>query len=76
MEQGKKNKRLFWVPAVAPLTSVVLSTLLVYITHAEKEGVAIVSIFVHIVLPPSQALSTARVDLFTSLFSCLYFSDL
>ncbi|KAK6938185.1 SLC26A/SulP transporter domain [Dillenia turbinata] len=39
---GKKNKKLFWVPAIAPLISVVLSTFFVYITHAEKDGVAIV----------------------------------
>ncbi|KAM3359477.1 sulfate transporter 1.2 [Capsicum galapagoense] len=39
---GKKNKRLFWVPAIAPLISVVLSTFFVYITHADKKGVAIV----------------------------------
>ncbi|KAK6940124.1 STAS domain [Dillenia turbinata] len=39
---GKKNKKLFWIPAIAPLISVVLSTFFVYITHAEKHGVAIV----------------------------------
>ena len=44
--QGKKKKKkksLFWVPAVAPLTSVVLSTLRVYITHADRHGVKTVS---------------------------------
>ncbi|XWS23855.1 hypothetical protein CRYUN_Cryun28dG0051000 [Craigia yunnanensis] len=39
---GKKNKKFFWVPAIAPLISVVLSTFFVYITHAEKKGVQIV----------------------------------
>ncbi|XP_042028830.1 sulfate transporter 1.3-like isoform X1 [Salvia splendens] len=39
---GKKKKKLFWVPAIAPLVSVVLSTFFVYITHAEKKGVQIV----------------------------------
>nr|GMD94064.1 sulfate transporter 1.3-like [Ipomoea batatas] len=39
---GKKNKKFFWVPAIAPLISVVLSTFFVYITHAEKKGVEIV----------------------------------
>ncbi|XVE55451.1 hypothetical protein DITRI_Ditri03aG0159600 [Diplodiscus trichospermus] len=39
---GKKNKKFFWVPAIAPLTSVILSTFFVYITHAEKKGVQIV----------------------------------
>lgn len=43
--QGKKNKKLFWVPAIAPLISVILSTFFVYITHADKRGVAIVSSF-------------------------------
>ncbi|MBA0566122.1 hypothetical protein Golob_010967, partial [Gossypium lobatum] len=39
---GKRNKKFFWVPAIAPLISVVLSTFFVFITHAEKQGVAIV----------------------------------
>ncbi|CAH9079713.1 unnamed protein product [Cuscuta europaea] len=38
-----KNKKYFWVPAIAPLVSVVLSTFFVYITHAEKKGVQIVN---------------------------------
>lgn len=66
MEQGKKNKRLFWVPAIAPLISVVLSTLLVFITRADKEGVAIVSIQISTV--------SAKIDLFTSpLLICIFF---
>ncbi|XP_008780888.2 sulfate transporter 1.3-like [Phoenix dactylifera] len=39
---GKKKKSLFWVPAIAPLISVILSTLFVDITHAENHGVQIV----------------------------------
>ncbi|GAA0170439.1 transporter [Lithospermum erythrorhizon] len=39
---GKKNKKFFWVPAIAPLISVIVSTFFVYITHAEKKGVQIV----------------------------------
>ncbi|XP_058223877.1 sulfate transporter 1.3-like [Rhododendron vialii] len=39
---GKKNRKLFWVPAIAPLISVVLSTFFVYITRADKQGVQIV----------------------------------
>uniref|UniRef100_A0A9I9CYE0 STAS domain-containing protein n=1 Tax=Cucumis melo TaxID=3656 RepID=A0A9I9CYE0_CUCME len=50
---GKKNKRLFWVPAIAPLISVVLSTLLVFITRADKEGVAIVKHIEKGINPPS-----------------------
>ncbi|KAF8411509.1 hypothetical protein HHK36_004061 [Tetracentron sinense] len=43
---GKKDKKFFWVPAIAPLISVILSTLFVYITHVEKDGVQIVSIMI------------------------------
>lgn len=39
---GKKNRKYFWVPAIAPLLSVILATFFVYITHAEKHGVQIV----------------------------------
>ncbi|KAL6572597.1 Sulfate transporter 1.3 [Orobanche minor] len=39
---GKKKKKLFWVAAVAPLISVILSTFFVYITHADEKGVQIV----------------------------------
>ncbi|CAI9116353.1 OLC1v1017476C1 [Oldenlandia corymbosa var. corymbosa] len=39
---GKKNKKFFWVPAIAPLISVILATFFVYITHADKKGVQIV----------------------------------
>ncbi|CAI8585526.1 unnamed protein product [Vicia faba] len=40
---GKKGQKYFWVPAIAPLVSVVLSTFFVYITRADKHGVAIVN---------------------------------
>ncbi|XP_021993548.1 sulfate transporter 1.3 isoform X1 [Helianthus annuus] len=39
---GKKNKKLFWVPAIAPLISVIVSTFFVFITRADHDGVAIV----------------------------------
>ncbi|XP_010269183.1 PREDICTED: sulfate transporter 1.2-like [Nelumbo nucifera] len=39
---GKRNKKFFWVPAIAPLISVVLSTFFVYIFRADKKGVQIV----------------------------------
>ncbi|XP_042427287.1 sulfate transporter 1.3-like [Zingiber officinale] len=39
---GKKNKKFFWAPAIAPLISVVLSTFFVYITRADEHGVQIV----------------------------------
>lgn len=50
---GKKNRKLFWVPAIAPLISVVLSTFFVYITHADKEGVQIVNHIAKGINPPS-----------------------
>ncbi|KAL2584653.1 hypothetical protein AAZV13_14G141400 [Glycine max] len=39
---GKKNPKFFWVPAIAPLISVILSTLFVFLIRADKHGVAIV----------------------------------
>ncbi|CAH8272634.1 unnamed protein product [Arabidopsis lyrata] len=39
---GKRNRRLFWVPAIAPLISVIISTFFVFITRADKQGVQIV----------------------------------
>ncbi|KAF8404550.1 hypothetical protein HHK36_009437 [Tetracentron sinense] len=39
---GRRNKKLFWLPAIAPLISVILSTLIVYLTRADKHGVNIV----------------------------------
>ncbi|KAG7590528.1 STAS domain [Arabidopsis suecica] len=39
---GKKSKKLFWVPAIAPLISVIISTFFVYLTRADKQGVQIV----------------------------------
>ncbi|XP_028756664.1 low affinity sulfate transporter 3-like [Neltuma alba] len=39
---GRRNKKLFWLPAIAPLLSVILSTLIVYLTRADKHGVNII----------------------------------
>ncbi|CAM8900966.1 unnamed protein product [Rhodiola kirilowii] len=39
---GRRNKKLFWLPAMAPLISVILSTLIVYLTRADGHGVKIV----------------------------------
>lgn len=39
---GMKRKRLFWVPAVAPIISVIVATLFVYITHSNDKGVVTV----------------------------------
>ncbi|KAL7157198.1 hypothetical protein ABFS83_02G061300 [Erythranthe nasuta] len=50
---GKKSKKLFWIPAIAPLISVIVSTSCVYITHAERRGVKIVGSFEKGINPPS-----------------------
>nr|POF11801.1 high affinity sulfate transporter 2 [Quercus suber] len=50
---GKKNNKLFWVPAIAPMVCVILSTFLVYITHADKHGVPIVRHIKKGINPPS-----------------------
>ncbi|CAM8911211.1 unnamed protein product [Rhodiola kirilowii] len=50
---GKKNKKLFWAAAIAPLLSVIISTLSVYLTRADKDGVAIVKHIDKGINPPS-----------------------
>ncbi|XP_074589079.1 sulfate transporter 1.2-like [Curcuma longa] len=50
---GKKNKNLFWIPAIAPLVSVVLATSFVYITRADEHGVKIVRKIDKGINPPS-----------------------
>lgn len=40
--QARKYKKLFWLAAMAPLVSVILSTLVVLLTRADKYGVKIV----------------------------------
>ncbi|KAL1547060.1 Sulfate transporter 1.3 [Salvia divinorum] len=39
---GKKYKKLFWIAAISPLVSVILSTFIVYVSNAEEKGVQIV----------------------------------
>lgn len=43
--QGRRNKKMFWLPALAPLLSVILSTLIVYLSKADERGVKIVKHF-------------------------------
>ncbi|KAK9984256.1 hypothetical protein SO802_033781 [Lithocarpus litseifolius] len=38
---SQRRPKFFWIAAMAPLTSVILGSLLVYLTHAEKHGVQI-----------------------------------
>ncbi|XP_059625905.1 sulfate transporter 3.1-like [Cornus florida] len=39
---SKKRPNLFWISAMAPLTSVILGSVLVYLTHAENHGVEVI----------------------------------
>ncbi|PWA65456.1 sulfate transporter 3,1 [Artemisia annua] len=39
---SQKRPKLFWISAMAPLTSVILGSVLVYLTHAEKHGVQVI----------------------------------
>ncbi|KAG4936468.1 hypothetical protein JHK85_051387 [Glycine max] len=41
-DPGKRKKKLFWLASISPLVSVVVSTLIVFITRADKNGVKIV----------------------------------
>ncbi|CAI9781192.1 unnamed protein product [Fraxinus pennsylvanica] len=50
---SKKRPNLFWISATAPLTSVILGTLLVYLTHAEKHGVQAIGYLKKGINPPS-----------------------
>ncbi|BBN18491.1 sulfate transporter 1, high-affinity [Marchantia polymorpha subsp. ruderalis] len=50
---SKIRKNLFWVAAIAPLTSVVCATLFVYLTRLDKHGVKIVTKIEQGVNPPS-----------------------
>ncbi|KAG6434944.1 hypothetical protein SASPL_106589 [Salvia splendens] len=50
---SKKRPNLFWVSAMAPLTSVILGSILVYLTHAEKHGVQVIGHLKKGINPPS-----------------------
>ncbi|KAL5149629.1 Low affinity sulfate transporter 3 [Glycine soja] len=39
---GRRNRKLFWLPAISPLLSVILSTLIVYLSRADKHGINII----------------------------------
>ncbi|EAZ25921.1 low affinity sulfate transporter 3 [Oryza sativa Japonica Group] len=51
---GRRYKKLFWLSAISPLLSVILSTAAVYATRADKHGVKIIQ-RVHAGLNPSSA---------------------
>ncbi|KAI9180516.1 hypothetical protein LWI28_005578 [Acer negundo] len=50
---SKRKPKFFWISAMAPLTSVILGSLLVYLTHAEKHGVQVIGDLKKGLNPPS-----------------------
>ncbi|GLT77072.1 hypothetical protein SLA2020_486910 [Shorea laevis] len=50
---SKKRPKFFWISAMAPLTSVILGSILVYLTHAEKHGVQVIGQLKKGLNPPS-----------------------
>ncbi|XP_027351617.1 sulfate transporter 3.1-like [Abrus precatorius] len=50
---SKRRPKFFWVSAMAPLMSVILGSLLVYLTHAEKHGVQVIGELKKGLNPPS-----------------------
>ncbi|KAH6808922.1 sulfate transporter 3 [Perilla frutescens var. frutescens] len=50
---SRRKPVFFWINALAPLTSVILGSLLVYFTHAEKNGVQIIGHLKKGLNPPS-----------------------
>ncbi|KAL3626317.1 Sulfate transporter 3.1 [Castilleja foliolosa] len=50
---SKKKPKFFWISALAPLTSVILGSLLVYLTNAENHGVEIIGHLKKGLNPPS-----------------------
>ncbi len=52
---SKRRPKFFWISAMAPLTSVILGSLLVYLTHAERHGVQVIGNLKKGLNPPSVA---------------------
>ncbi|GAV87344.1 Sulfate_transp domain-containing protein/STAS domain-containing protein/Sulfate_tra_GLY domain-containing protein, partial [Cephalotus follicularis] len=50
---SKKRPMFFWISAIAPLTSVILGSLLVYFAHADKHGVQVIGDLKKGLNPPS-----------------------
>ncbi|KNA08828.1 hypothetical protein SOVF_159150 [Spinacia oleracea] len=50
---SKRKPIYFWISAMAPLTSVILGSLIVYLTHAEKHGIQVIGHLKKGLNPPS-----------------------
>ncbi|KAL4291043.1 hypothetical protein GQ457_14G012760 [Hibiscus cannabinus] len=53
IHQSKRKAAFFWINALAPLISVILGSLLVYLTHADKHGVPVIGHLKKGLNPPS-----------------------
>lgn len=49
--QSMKKPKLFWVSAGAPLLSVIVSTLLVFVSRADRHGISVVSFPLSLYIP-------------------------
>ncbi|KAJ4969273.1 hypothetical protein NE237_015974 [Protea cynaroides] len=50
---SKRRPKFFWISVMAPLTSLILGSVLVYLTHAEKHGVEVIGHLKKGLNPPS-----------------------
>ncbi|KAH7666192.1 sulfate transporter 3 protein [Dioscorea alata] len=50
---SKRKPKFFWISAAAPLTSVILGSVLVFLTHAENHGVQVIGYLKKGLNPPS-----------------------
>lgn len=50
---SKRNPKLFWISAAAPLTSVIIATVFVFATKADKHGISIIGHLKKGLNPPS-----------------------
>ncbi|XP_022771139.1 sulfate transporter 3.1-like isoform X1 [Durio zibethinus] len=50
---SKRRPKFFWISAMAPLASIILGSLLVFLTHAEKHGVQVIGNLKKGLNPPS-----------------------
>ncbi|XP_022771140.1 sulfate transporter 3.1-like isoform X2 [Durio zibethinus] len=52
-DESKRRPKFFWISAMAPLASIILGSLLVFLTHAEKHGVQVIGNLKKGLNPPS-----------------------
>jgi sulfate transporter 3 len=62
--QSTKRPKLFWVSAGAPLASVIISTLIVFLFKAEKHGISVVSISIRIFIEENTFFFVSKLNVF------------